>query len=54
MAAVPPFHSTKPTDRPVHHNNNRCTEGNNIETRYLARGTGGHRLCEHCQRLSGR
>ena len=51
MAIVAPFHSTKPgTD--VYHNNNRCTEGNNIETRYRKSGTGGKRLCSHCKRLN--
>lgn len=28
MAKVSPFHSIK---QQVHHNNDRCTEGNNIE-----------------------
>lgn len=27
MARVPPFHSRRPNDRNIHHENNRCTEG---------------------------
>ncbi len=47
---VAPFYSTKPGTR-VHHNNNSCTEGNNIESYYRRSGTGGFPLCTHCQRL---
>jgi hypothetical protein len=36
----------------VHHNNTACTEGNNIEPRYLQHGTGNKPLCEHCRRLA--
>lgn len=51
MTQVAPFHSSKPgTDK--HHNNNKCTEGNNIEKYYLKAGTGGHPLCDHCKRLA--
>jgi len=36
---VAPFHSKRPgTDR--HHNNNKCTEGNNIESYNRRAGTG--------------
>lgn len=35
----------------VHHDNTRCTEGNNIERQYLRQGTGGKPLCKHCERL---
>jgi len=48
MSKVSPFHSIKQS---VHHNNNRCTEGNNIETVNKRSGTGGKPLCAHCQRL---
>ena len=37
--------------QPVHHDNLKCTEGNNIEKQYLRPGTGGKPLCKHCQRL---
>jgi len=48
---VSPFHSTLPGTK-VHHNNNKCTEGNNIEPENKAPGTGGHRICNHCKRLN--
>jgi len=51
MAKVPPFHSTHPAAR-VHHNNDKCVDGNNIEARYLKQGTGGHPLCNRCKDLS--
>jgi hypothetical protein len=35
-----------------HHNNTRCTEGNNIERRNLRSGTGGKPLCQHCRSLN--
>lgn len=50
MSKVSAFYSTLKKD--VHHNNNACTEGNNIEARYKAQGTGGLPLCDHCSRLS--
>ena len=48
---VAPFHSTLPGTK-AHHNNNLCTEGNNIEARNRRSGTGGLPLCDHCKRLS--
>lgn len=53
MAKVAPWHSTKLDDPRVHHDDNQCTEGNNIETRNRASGTGGRPKCQHCVRLSG-
>jgi len=50
MAKVSAFHSTLPGTR-VYHDNNSCTEGNNIESRNRTSGTGGHPKCEHCKRL---
>lgn len=44
-----PFHSPKQS---VHHNNTKCTEGNNIETGNKKSGTGGKPLCDHCKRLN--
>lgn len=52
MSYKAPWHSTKPNTKNVYHNNNQCTEGNNIEDRYLAQGTDGRPLCEHCDRLN--
>lgn len=50
MAKVAPFHSKK-TGTKVHHDNNSCTEGNNIETVNRKSGTGGLPKCDHCKRL---
>jgi len=50
MAKVSPFHSTRPGET-VYHDNSSCTEGNNIEARYRAEGTGGKERCQHCARL---
>lgn len=36
MSKVSPFYSEKQS---VHHNNNKCTEGNNIETANRKSGT---------------
>lgn len=52
MSKVKPWHSIRETDRKVYHDNDRCTEGNNIETKYRKDGTDGRRKCEHCDRLS--
>lgn len=45
------WHSTRP-QATVHHNNNECTEGNNIENKYKKPGTGGRKLCKRCQKLN--
>lgn len=50
MAKVPAFHSKKPGTK-VHHNDNKCTEGNNIESYNKAPGTGGLPLCQRCREL---
>jgi hypothetical protein len=50
MAKVAAFHSKLPGTK-VHHNNDACTEGNNIETHNRVAGTGGLPLCDHCARL---
>jgi hypothetical protein len=51
MASVAPFRSKLPGTS-VHHNNSRCTEGNNIERRNRVSGTGGLPVCDHCKRLN--
>jgi hypothetical protein len=53
MSKVPPTYSKKPGARNVHHDDNQCTERNNIERENVVQGTGGRPKCEHCQRLSG-
>jgi hypothetical protein len=50
MSKVAAFHSSKPGTA-VHHNDNKCTEGNNIETANKKSGTGGLPLCNHCKNL---
>jgi len=51
MTKVAAFHSKRPgTIR--HHNNNVCTEGNNIESYNRVPGTGGHPLCSRCSELN--
>lgn len=53
MSKTAAFHSTNPNlTKKVYHDNNKCTEGNNIESYYLAQGTAGRPKCEHCQHLS--
>ena len=46
MAKVAPWYSTR-IGETVHHDNTKCTEGNNIETHYRRAGTGGLPLCKH-------
>jgi hypothetical protein len=50
VTKVAPFHSNRPGET-RHHDNDKCTEGNNIEQRYLTAGTGGRPLCSHCDKL---
>jgi hypothetical protein len=52
MSKVAAFHSAKQNTRNVYHDNNQCTEGNNIEKQYLRQGTAGRPRCEHCNRLA--
>ncbi len=51
MPRTAPWHSIEPNTRNVYHDNTKCTEGNNIETENLRRGTAGREICEHCKRL---
>lgn len=48
-----PWHSTR-LGETRYHDNDTCTEGNNIERYYFAWGTGGKQLCDHCSRLDQR
>jgi hypothetical protein len=50
VAKVPAFHSKVPGTA-KHHNNDACTEGDNIESYNRVSGTGGLPLCDHCSRL---
>lgn len=51
MTKKNPWHSTRAGET-VYHNNDLCTEGNNIESYYRAEGDGGLRLCERCAELN--
>lgn len=53
MAKVAPIHSKLETDRKVYHDDDKCTERNNIEDRNKVSGTGGRPKCDHCERLQG-
>ena len=46
-----PWYSTRP-GATKHHDNSRCIEGNNVEDRNLARGTGKLPLCRRCAELN--
>jgi len=47
---VSPRHSSQSD---VYHDNDQCTERNNIETKYLTHGTGESKtLCKNCKRLN--
>jgi len=48
-----PWHSKLPSDRPVYHDETRCTEGDNIEPRNRVSGTGNRPKCHHCRAISG-
>jgi hypothetical protein len=50
MAKVAPFRSKLPGTG-VHHNDNKCTVGNNIETDNRVSGSGGLPLCQTCRNL---
>lgn len=53
VGKVSPFHSVKETDRQVYHDDDQCTEGNNIEKENKRSGTDGRPKCERCKELSG-
>jgi len=46
---VAPCHSIKQN---VHHDNDKCTERNNIEKENWRAGTGGKPLCQNCAKLN--
>jgi hypothetical protein len=52
VAKIYPFHSTIPSDRAVHHDNNACPEGQEIPLTNRRDGTGGRPQCERCQKLN--
>lgn len=50
MSKVAPIYSKKKKD--VYHDNNKCTERNNIEKENIVQGTGNLPLCSHCKKLN--
>ena len=52
MAKVDVYYSIRESDRKVHHNNNKCREGNAIESYIRSSGTENRPLCEQCEKLS--
>jgi hypothetical protein len=56
MPQVNSFHSVnevkKPAEKRVHHNNSACPPGRDIPSWERTQGSGGHRLCEDCDRLN--
>ena len=52
MAKVAAFHSVKPNDPQVYHDNDSCKEGNNIEKENKRPGTDGRRQCGNCAKLT--
>ncbi len=46
--------ATNAKDSDVYHNNDKCTERNNIEARNLQQGTDGKRLCKTCADYNAR
>jgi hypothetical protein len=49
---VPKTSSWHSTNSSVHHNNNECTTGNNIEHENRRPGTGDKPLCQECAKLN--
>ena len=48
---VDPFYSNLPGTE-VYHDNDECTEGDNIQPENRTSGTGGLRLCDRCRELN--
>jgi len=52
MAKVDTYYSIRQSDRRVHHNNNKCTEGKAIESYIRSSGSENRPLCEQCETLN--
>jgi hypothetical protein len=52
MSKVAPIYSARPNAPQVYHDNNKCTERNNIERENVRQGTGNRPLCKHCADLN--
>lgn len=51
MSKVAAFHSVKPNDPKKYHDNDKCTEGDNIQPENKRAGTGGFPRCKRCTEL---
>lgn len=52
MSKVAPTYSVKPNTPNVYHNNDKCTERNNIERENVRQGTDSRPICKHCDKLN--
>ena len=48
MVKVAAYHSNKPADPEVYHDQHDCPTGQQIPARHVAPGTGGYGKCEQC------
>jgi hypothetical protein len=53
MSKVAAWHSKRESDPKVYHDENTCTEGNNIETKNRVAGADGRPKCKRCKEISG-
>ncbi len=52
MSKVPPWHSIKPYEPFVYHDETECHTGNNVEPEFMIDGRGvGRRQCHRCHEL---
>ena len=56
MPKVADFHSineaSKPVGNRVYHNNSQCAPGRDIPQHERRAGTGGYKICNHCDQLN--
>ncbi|NOT73809.1 MAG: hypothetical protein HOP08_02695 [Cyclobacteriaceae bacterium] len=48
MSKVTPVHSVNPGSPQVYHDNDKCSERNNLERDNIRPGKAGRPLCPHC------
>jgi hypothetical protein len=48
VVKVAAYHSSKPADPEVYHDQHDCPTGQQILARHVVTGTGGYDKCEHC------
>lgn len=52
MSRISPWHSVKPYDPQVYHDETQCKTGNNIEAENRRSGTGNRPRCKECASYS--